>query len=132
MPDRTEEPADDVLIGTAMELIKKLQRTKASKKTVLLLAISIFLDVTLSIVVILLGVGLSHSNSGLVDQENRLRSQELTICNESNATQQEFVSLWILNTEDFHSNALGKSFLKVVEALYIPVDCQQVYGQGTR
>ncbi len=120
----------DALVDTAMMLIKKLQKSKASKKTALLLAISIVLDVSLSLVVIFLGLGLSDSNSQLVKQSVQLRSDELSICNNYNSFQDEFLTLWKLNTEDFHNTATGKSFLQVVQALDVPVNCQLRHRGG--
>jgi len=141
MPDSEDDVAGNAIVlaealSEAMAKMSvhldKLQKDKASKKTMLLVVISVILDVSLSVAVIFLGLGLSHGNAGishqnalLAQQAGKLRSDERAICQNDNSIREEFLSLWKLNTEDFHDNPLGHSFLRVVDALYIKVDCRQ-------
>jgi hypothetical protein len=83
--------------------------------------ISIALDISLSIVTILLGLGLAQQNSA---QHTSL----LAACNATNVTRLAEIAIWERNITDFHNNAIGASFLRQVEATYAPVDCVKRYG----
>jgi hypothetical protein len=129
-PSSASDIADELstTLGKISASLRTLQKTKASKRTAWLLAVSILLDVMLSVVTIFLGAGLAHSNSGLAQQGRQLRASELSACQAENAISQNFINLWVLNTEDFNSTPAGESFLYVVRSLYIPVNCAALYG----
>jgi len=123
------EEDDEALISTAMRLIGQLQRGKASKKTALMLAVSICLDVALSIIVVFLTIGQIHGNSGeAVVQYSQ--------CVENNSARAQDKLLW----GAFFSDATPKGakltpkiiaevteLRAIVNAKDAPRDCKALY-----
>jgi hypothetical protein len=86
------------------------------------LSMSLVLDISLSVITILLGLGLSHQSS---NQHTSL----LASCKAGNITRIAEIAIWKRNILDFHNNAIGQSFVREVESTYAPVDCVKRYGK---
>jgi hypothetical protein len=84
-------------------------------------AISLVLDVSLSVITILLGLGLAQ-------QSNTQHTSLLASCQASNVTRAAQLAIWKRNIQDFHSNAVGASFIRQVAAAYAPVNCVKRFG----
>src|SRR5712692_5728177 len=134
-PGRDSNPHDaDVLFDTAMVLIGKLQKGKANKQTVLLLAVSIFLDVMLSVAVIFLSVGTIHQNNGSVKTQYQQ-------CLVNNTARSEDKMLWEVFLADATppKNKITPKITAelahlsmLVNAKDVPRDCARLYPQAVR
>src|SRR6266478_3632424 len=83
------EPAasDDKLFDTAMVLIGRLQKGKASRKTVIALIVSIVLDVALTAVLGIVAVNQEHTTTSI-------HRSQLAACATGNAIRNENRQLW--------------------------------------
>jgi hypothetical protein len=106
----------------------------AQRKIIIALVVSLLLDVTLSVATIFLAVSLTNQNSANImsqaKQATVQKANQIAACQAGNVTKKQVIGLWTENIRDFHNTSEGAAFLKRVNAVYAPINCQKTYGGG--
>jgi len=130
----------EALSGTLNQVsasLKDLQETKANKRTIVLLVISIILDITLSVVAIFLVIG-------QLNQANQVKQTNVSQCLENNTGRAQDLTLWNTLLYDLDppgtklSPKLAAELSVAIKTLHTlanakdaPRDCVKIYAIGS-
>lgn len=90
---------------------------KRNRQIIIALVISFAVDIVITVV---LGIFAVKTNN----TADTLHHQAYQACLNSNVTKAGIIRVWEDNIATFHDNAKGAAFLKLVHAVYAPLNCK--------